>query len=177
MKIEILVLTIILTAGLTAGDTPDNITLEMEFKPDSAVYVDGTEVSTGSPISSFDFPYIVSDQPTGIVGLSGVEEIRYDGSPEKFSVTQTGSRFLVPFTQGGYQTVEAEGDDILDGSFLQGIEPSFSFFQPEIPFVRVSYMFEYSIANYSGSKDGIDTVTVRNKLNGKNKTELSIQAE
>lgn len=177
MKAEILILSIILLTGLTVADSPDNITLELEFNPEGDVYVDGTSVSTPFQDTSPTFPYIVSAQPLGIVGLSGVQRIEYEGSPEKFSVTQTGGEFLIPFTQGGYQTVEAEEDDILGGTFLQGLEPSFSFFQRESPVVRASYLFEYPIANYSGSKDGIDTITVRNKLNGMNKTELSIQAE
>lgn len=181
MKAKILTLSIILVTGFTAADTPDNITLEIEFNPNSAIYMDGSSVNTEGSESLFSpisYPYIVSEQPVGIVGLSGVEKITYtNDTPEKFSVTQTGSEFLVPFTQGGYQTVEAEEDDILGGTFLQGLEPSFSFFQPESPVVRASYLFEYSISNYTGSEDGIDTITVRNKLNGMNKTELTIQAE
>lgn len=183
MKTKILIVTMIMLTGLTAADSPDNITVELEFNPDSSVYVDGTEVDTDTSQTFFslNYPYIVSEQPAGIVGLSGVQKIKYTNStassPEKFTVTQTGNEFLLPFTQGGQQTVEAEEDEILNGNFLDGLEPSFSFFEPEIPYVKVSYLFQHSIEEYTGSKDGIDTVTIRNMLNGKNKTELSIQAE
>ncbi len=164
----------------TDVEQPDNITLEFRLDADR-VFVDDQEVG-GSDYSAslFEYPYIVSGQPAGIVSYAPALGIEYrNRSRDVFRVTQKQAQghFILPFTGGGYQTVEEEEDSILERGFLDILTPSFAYFKPKNPVIRVIYQFQHPIVEFRGTEQGIDSIAVQNKINKQNNTELIIKAD
>lgn len=118
----------------------ESITLEMSLADGNDVYVDdepaGEQLYTADEL---DYPYIVTDEPVGIVSYSSLRSIEYSSNGDKdvFRVTQNGGRFLLPNTKESYSDIENEEETIMNREFLQDLRPSFSFFQPETPTIRV----------------------------------------
>jgi hypothetical protein len=118
----------------------ESITLEMSLADGNDVYVDDeTAVEQLYTASDLDYPYIVTDDPAGIVGYSSLRSIEYSSTANRdiFRVTQNGGRFIVPNTMESYSDIEDEEETITNREFLQQLRPSFSFFQPETPTIRV----------------------------------------
>lgn len=184
MKLETLLLCLVVLAAAGAAKTPDpdtppdNITLELRLDA-GKIYSDGSEITSSSyATSSFDYPYIVSGQPIGLVSYSDALKLSYQNSSyDTFKITQSAGKFLMPFTSNGYQTVEDRQDEVEKRELLNIPNPSFRFSLPENRFVKVSYVFQHTIDSFQGTQTDIEELTVRNKLNGKKDVELVIQAD
>jgi hypothetical protein len=175
MRYLLLLTAITLMTGLSAGATPDNVSIELTLDSDQA-HIDGASVASDTTRTSFDYPYIVSDQPLGIVSYSEALAVEYSsGSPDSFKITQRGGTFLIPFTSGGYESIEDEEQDVSNRNLLANIKPSFNFFEPSTPVVNVIYVFEHAISSFEGDRTDIDELSIRNTINNKNYTELKLR--
>ena len=175
-KISFILLLIIFTGS---GAAVDNITLEMSFSP-SNVIIDGQTVSGTTTVTDFDNPFISSDQPVGLIGYTNnAIELRYVESPrERFEIVSSGQSadFLVPFTQGGYESLTDRENEIADNTFLNLLPPSFAFEQID-PLTSVIYDFPYPVTNIVGPQTGIETVIIRNRLDSDNETQFVLRTE
>lgn len=128
-KCLVFLLIILVSINLTLAKNPENVTnvtLELELKDPGEVYIDGKKAVEGEYID-LEFPYIVSEQPIGIISPNNFKSIEYfRDSSDTFSVIQESSSFLVPHSSNGYQTIENREDKIKSQKFLKNIEPSFS---------------------------------------------------
>lgn len=144
----------------------ENVSLQLDIDA-SQTFIDGAEVTEGV-YTDLDYPYIVSEQPAGIVSYAETNKINYSSTSgvENYSINQqTPGSFLLPYTIGGADELESERRAIKRGTFLSQIEPSFSFFKKSTPKVRVAYSFPYSVESSFGTVQGGSKIIVRNKLN------------
>ncbi len=174
----ILITALFLAAPVATAVQPDNVTLKLRLEADK-VFVDGSEVKTDSyTVTGPDFPYIASEQNPGIVGRGSSPSISYRNlSRDVFSVTSRKGSFLVPFTHGGYRSIERREKPVKDRTFLSQVEPSFGFHIPDEPVVRASYRFQQKISGFQGNASSIEKLTVQNRPNGENFTELKLESE
>lgn len=147
------------------GGTVNTVTLSMEFDAGS-VYVDGQAASEGTYSGgNLNYPYIVSDDPAGIVSYGNPVSIEYgtDGPNETFTVTQEGGSFILPNTEGGYDNVENREESILQKTFLEQLSPSFAFLIPDTPEVRVIYDPDINITGFDREQRGRVDLYVRHR--------------
>ncbi|MBY6293925.1 hypothetical protein GLU60_00880 [Nanohaloarchaea archaeon H01] len=119
----------------------ETVTVEMKFDADR-VYIDGEEAEERSYSSDeLDYPYIVSDQPAGIVSYNDVRTVNYttDGTTDVMKITQEEGSFLIPNTKGSYTELEDQQEAVLDRDLLTQFNPSFAFTAPEQPTIKVIY--------------------------------------
>lgn len=158
-------------------DSPQNVTVKLSGLSGS-IYADDASISSGASLSPpVGFPYIVSDQPTGIVSYGNFLKLSRV-STGKVSITQkadSGS-FLIPFTQNGYQEVEDEENQVVDREFLGSVSSSFGFGTADDPTVKVRFESPYSLKGFSDTLvSGTYELKIKNKgLDGENLT-ISIQ--
>lgn len=123
---------------------PENVTVSVDFNLSSQdqVYFDDTQIGENE-FSFAEFPYMVSQSTSHVSGLVTSEflygrrtlaqknslEIRKDSSD---------ASFLFPLTRGNYETIERHQQRILQGTFLNQLQPSFAFYIPEEATVRAS---------------------------------------
>lgn len=153
----------------------NTMTLKLEIES-SDVYIDGetAEERTYSPIE-LEYPYIVSDRPAGIVSYGDLKNITYtENSRNVLSVTQRDGSFLLPFTRGGTESIDRRQEDITSRTFLQEYDPSFGFFIPDNPVIKVIYDFGYGTEGFTETQTNRIDLAVRNKFNDSDKTELLI---
>jgi len=181
VKRIILTLLILFFTFSASADTPENVTLELRLDA-GEVYVDGDgdkkqdgqQFITETP----DYPYVVTNDPLGIVSYSEALRVSYDNistTEDKFSIVQTNGEFLLPFTESGYGVIEDREEEVKNRELLNLLNPSFSFPISTTQVVKVSYLFEYEIDSYQGRQENIRELTVRNKINGQKNIELTLR--
>lgn len=148
------------------GGSVDTVTLKMELDA-SDTYIDGEQASAGIySASDLDYPYIVNDEPAGLVSYGDTVSINYStaGDRETFSMTQRGDgSFLIPNTEGGYESVERREELVNNREFLQQLSPNFAFRIPENPFVRVIYDPDINITGFEREESGSVELYVRHR--------------
>ena len=154
-------------------ENPENITLGLSGLS-SPIYADDTEISTGQSFTPpIGFPYIVSDQPAGIISRGSFRKISRPSS-DTVSITQETSTggFLIPFTSGGYEEVEGKESQVLNGEFLSSNSPNFGFIETDKPTLKVVYEPGQSIEGFSDTLGtGTNSFTISNLgLQGQNLT-------
>lgn len=130
-------------------EPPENVTVSISGLSGN-VYADGSSINAGESISPpAAYPYIVSDQPVGIVSYGGFQRLSRVSS-DTVSVTQeagSGS-YLLPFSREGYEEIEDEQTQINDRTFLNSVSPNFGFSSVEIPTVKVAYSPDQPIRGF-----------------------------
>lgn len=154
--------------------SPKNITLSISGLENN-FYADGSQINTGEELTPpIDFPYISDDQPRGIVAYGEVIQIS-KVSTDTASMTldsNTGS-FLLPFTEGGYQEIEDERDEIIERNFLNMVSPNFGFEILNDPEVKIAYNSNRSLEGFS-DRIGVNYNDLRIKNLGLRGNELKI---
>lgn len=155
---------------------PENTTIKLEL--DAAnVYIDDSEAEERAytPLE-LSYPYIVSDQPVGLVSFGKLVSLSYEtrGSTDIFRMTQSlgSTSVLLPFTGDGYSDVEDDEEAVIDRSFLDDYGPSFGFSSLETPFVRVRATFDHSVEGFDNVEYGQTSLSIRNKVNNNESTEI-----
>lgn len=177
MKKTILILGLILVP-FTAADpeNPDNITLELKFNPDSVFVDDETAAQKTYTPAELEYPYIVSDQPLGIVSNSPIESLTYTKATEDiFLVTQRQGSFLLPFTQGGKKSIERREEEVVSREFLNLYNPGFGFETSTKPEVQVRYEFDEKVYGFNRTARGRIVLGVRNRINNHDKLEFELE--
>jgi len=161
-KMNKLVLSVfILFAVSSASAQVENVTLEMELDA-AQVYVDG-EAAEEKTYTDLDFPYIVSDQPIGIVSFGDFLKLEYaDGSTDKFSMTQNRGSFILLNTVGGYTEIEGKKAEIQLGDFPTLVKPSFGFAGSEKALVKVSLKPRIDIVSELRLSPGDHQIVIKN---------------
>lgn len=156
-----------------AKKVPENVTVSLSGLS-SPVYADGSEISSGSSITPpINYPYIVDNQPKGMIGYGQVLRISRTSS-DTVSITQgrDSGGFLLPLTDGGRAEIEDEEEQIVNREFLNSISASFSFARAVEPTVKVFYTAPHSVNGFD-SPLGTGTNNLRLKnlgLQGQNLT-------
>jgi len=153
----------------------NSITLDMSIDS-TDIYVDGESADerTYNPVE-LEYPYITSDRPAGIVSYGELESIEYsEDTGGNLRVTQNGGSFLLPFTEGGTDSIEAREGMVNDRTFLDQLNPSFAFFIPETPNAGVIYDFNYTAEGFNNPQTGRVELAVRNKFTDSDEAELLI---
>lgn len=116
-------------------------------------YSNGSKIETGASITSpINYPYIVDDQPKGLVGYGDVIRIsKTSFNTAKMTQKTDSGSFLVPFTKGGNQEILDEQEEILDRIFLNTVSPSFGFISVDEPELKVAYSPNRSLEGFSDS--------------------------
>ncbi|MFB6214227.1 MAG: hypothetical protein ABEJ07_06755 [Candidatus Nanohaloarchaea archaeon] len=152
---------------------PENVTLQMKMDA-SNVYVSGdpAQEKTYNPLE-LDYPYIASDQTTGIVSYGSLVSLEYEQkSRDVFRVTQDSGSFLIPNTGGGYQEIEDDQEQVVNRRFLNLLEPSFHYTIPEKPVVKVYMDMEDPVKGFTGTETGSIEIAVRNTLDNETLVEF-----
>lgn len=139
------------------GMTVENVTLEMEGVSGD-IYADGETINSGQFLyPPLEFPYIVNEEPLGIVSYGRTLKLSRPFS-DTVSITQEAdsANFLLPFTSGGYEKVERQQNLIMDREFMQITSPGFRYDVSGDPLIRLVYTprvdvegFEDRIVNYN----------------------------
>lgn len=178
MKKEFLI-AISVFALIPGAISVDNVTVELAFNP-SEVIIDGSTVTAPATVNDFENPFISSDDPTGLVGYSSAEELRYrdDARSERIEIVQSGSsgEFLIPHTEGGYSALLNREQEIEDRSILNLRPPTFAFEQIDSS-VSVIYSFAYPVTEITGPQSGLETIVIRNRLDSDNETQFVLRTE
>lgn len=162
-------------------ELPGNVSFELSFEPESEVYIDGepAEERIYTPIE-MAYPYIVSDQPLGLVSYGSLRELEYrEGTPEDtFRVTQEAgsSSVLLPSTSSGYGEVEDDEDEVVDRSFLDQNMANFGFSSSGTPLVKVRRKFDYTVTGFEDVESGSVEISVRNRVNNNQTVELLLNS-
>jgi len=116
-------------------------------------YSNGSKIEIGTSIKPpINYPYIVDNQPKGLVGHGEVTQISKTSSDTAKMTQKTDSgSFLVPFTKGGYQEIEDEREAVLDRTFLNTVSPNFGFRIVDKPELKVAYSSNRSLEGFSES--------------------------
>lgn len=151
----------------------ENVTLNLELESPEA-FADGKRY-TGSFVSTdFSSAYVVNGEPSGIIGFSLPLKISYtQGSPDRFSVTQSRGDFILTSTKGGPEALVPHLDSLGSG-FLNELSPSFGFPQETDRYVEASYTFPFNVTEFEGPSD-FNEIVLRNRFNSDNSTELRIR--
>jgi len=121
---------------------PKNVTLEMEFNLTSSdtVIADGDEIGD-EEIFLAEFPYIVSEGAGYVSGIVADDMIRMErriGQENTLVMERSEGEFILPFTSGGSEDIEDRQDSILDSDLISQVSPSFGFYIPEEPKLKVT---------------------------------------
>ncbi|MFT4892332.1 MAG: hypothetical protein ACI8Z7_000099 [Candidatus Nanohaloarchaea archaeon] len=143
----------------------ETVTLEMTLDSEGQIYSDGQPVSEGYYTEDAEFPYIVTDQPAGIVSYGSWNSINYtsQGSKDVLRVEQSEGGFLIPNTKEDYTAIESREDLVENQNFLQQVSPSFGFPQPEDPTVRVILDPEVKVDGFNRSLQGSISLYARHR--------------
>ncbi len=127
--------------------SPENVTLELNGVS-GTTYASQQEITTGEELyPPVEFPYIVSEQPLGIVNYGDFLKLSRPTS-DTVSMTSAGqSSFLVPFSDGGQTEIEKRQKEINERVLIEQIEPSFGEPLQSMPLVRVIYRPNLTIGN------------------------------
>lgn len=144
---------------------PQNITLSMEFNLTSSdtVYADDQEVLEERSYRLAEYPYIVSEgggAVSGIVSSSMVRLERGLGSRNRLVMENREGSFIVPFTEGGHDTIEDDQEKVLDETFMDQLEPSFSYFVPEQPLLRSVLASSVNVTSDLSIQEGTHTLEI-----------------
>lgn len=127
-----------------AYETPDNVTLKLDFNLSSSdkVYFDNQKVNGEQSFQPpAEFPYIVAESSSYIAGIVSPEFLsaqRSMNSNNSLSLTRSGdSGFILPFTSGDRSDIEDQQQEILGKEFLNSVSPNFGFGEIETPMVKV----------------------------------------
>lgn len=157
--------------------SPDNMTITLSGLSDP-VYSDGAVLNPGDSITPpIDYPYIVDDQPKGLVGYGQILQLSRPSSSEG-SITQmvdTGG-VLIPFTKGGEDEIRDEEELITEKQFLNTISPNFGFANKDEPTVKVQYKPSYNLNGFNG-QIGSGNNKLRFENEGLQEQELLINIE
>lgn len=158
---------------------PENVSLSMKFNLSGSdeVYFDDEHRESEFNYSGLaDFPYIVSTSGThtaGIVSTSFrlVERRLEDKNILTMKKEADDASFFVPFTEGGYESIEDSQQEFLESGFLNTVDPSFNYQSGTNTVVRAMIDTEIDIrSNLSISrgnfqvkieKTGEDQVTIQ----------------
>lgn len=141
---------------------PENITLEMEFNLSSSddVYFDDKQIGEGE-FRLAEYPYIVSEDGQTTAGIVAPGMIRVErklNDRNRLVMERSTGTFLVPFTRGDHENIEDDQEKVLEGTFLEQLEPSFSFFTPEEATVRT--ILDSNVTIHSSLSIGQGTYTL-----------------
>lgn len=167
-----------LSNQLCASDrSVETVSLKMDLPSDTNVYMDGNSVSEGTySASEIDYPYIVSNQPSGIVSFGELESISYSETATEniLEVKQTEGSFLLPNTRGGYTEIEDEEEDVKSRSFLERVNPSFAYAPVEAPAVRVIYKPNVKVEGFEGRVEPPVEIYSHHKINSGSEPEVEL---
>ncbi len=154
--------------GYRAG--PENVSVSMTFNLSSSdeVYFDDSQRGEFNYQGLAEYPYLVStdgDTVAGIVASSYLEAERSLDRKNTLRLKRRSERaeFIIPFTQGDSSSIEDDEDEILSGNFLNLLQPSFSFFIPETPTVRVLLKQDIDIESTLSIGRGTYTIKITNE--------------
>jgi hypothetical protein len=154
----------------------DTVTLEMRLPGNNQVYSDGQQVNSGYYTESAEYPYLVTDDPAGIISYGEFKSLNYTrkNSRDVLRVEQSGSRFIVPNTGGGYSTIESKENTVSNSNLLQQLSPSFLFPQPETPTVRVILDPEVKLEGFDQDLTGSVELYARHRADNTPETSVKI---
>jgi len=123
---------------------PENVSVSMKFNLSNSdeIYFDGEQENSEFTYSGLsEFPYIVSTSGSHTAGIVAKEFKQVEWSLENKNVLRMqrntdNPSFFIPFTEGGYENIESSQSELMDGEFLNQLDPSFSFFSPTQGAVR-----------------------------------------
>ena len=124
---------------------PSNISYSLDFNlsnSDEVYFDDEQKTSEFTKSTLAEFPYLVSVSSQHIAGLvanSYVEASREIDGTNKLTLKREAGKngVIIPLTPGDTDTIEDKQGVILDNRFLNQLYPSFNFFTPSTPVVRV----------------------------------------
>lgn len=158
---------------------PENVSIKLEFDA-GKTYIDNTkaEEKTYNPIE-LAYPYIISDQPAGIVSygeLLQMEYINKSASSKVFKTTQStdSSSVLLPFTKGGYKEIEDEENMVTDRTFLNKVSSSFSYSMGGESTVKVRKIFQETVEGFEDTETNYIELSIRNKVNNNDSVEIVV---
>lgn len=142
---------------------------------EGAFYSNGSEIEVGTSINSpINYPYIVDDQPKGLVGYGEVIKISKTSSDTaKMTQRADSGSFLIPFTKGGYQEIVDEREAILEKTFLNTVSPNFGYGIVDEPELNVAYSPNRSLEGFNESI-GVNYNNLRIRNSGLQGDELKI---
>lgn len=167
---------VLMISPVQADGDPDNYTLELGLDA-SNVYVSGSETGENTfQAGELEFPYIISGQPAGIVSYGEPVQLEYENSSRDiFRVTQESGGFLVPNTLGSYKDIEKKQSQVASNSLLHEKDPSFTFYTPDNPVIKVILATDFATEGFSGIERGVIEMTVRKTSRPGNRTVIKLQ--
>lgn len=126
-----------------------NVSISLSGLEDT-FYSNGSQIEIGDSVTPpIDYPYIIDDQPKGLVGHGEVTKIsRISSETVKMTQRADSGGFLIPFTKGGYQEILDEQEEILDRTFLNTVSPNFGLGLVKEPELKVAYSSNRSLKGF-----------------------------
>lgn len=156
----------------------DTVTVEMQLPGTGDVYSDGEQISEGTyTAQELEYPYLVTNEPSGIVSYGDLESITYstEGSRTVFRVTQSSGQFIIPNTLESYIEIEDRQESIVNRNFLEQLEPSFYYPQPESPTVKVIMESNVTMSGFDQELRG--PIELQARYRADNSTETVVELE
>lgn len=155
--------------------SPDNVTVSVDFNLSSSdtVYFDGNQLSGSQKVlPPAEFPYLVSEDSNNVAGLvtGGFQLAERDlGSKNTLSIKrkQNSASYYFPFTSGDHQTIQRRRQLVLDNQLMNRLKPSFGFFMPTTPTIKVALQPGTTIDSNISIGSGTHEITIRKTGNNK----------
>lgn len=124
---------------------PSNVSYSLDFNLSSSdeIYFDDEQKTSEFTTSALaEFPYIISSSSQHIAGLvanSYVQASRELDTTNKLTLKREAGNngVIIPLTTGNHEVIEDKQGQIVENSFLNQLYPSFNYFAPSTPVVRV----------------------------------------
>ncbi len=147
---------------------PENVTVELSGLSGDDFYVDDHEETVEPREESWrllEYPYVVAEENNHVTGLVSQGDFVKLSHPDEtvMSMTVSEGSILVPHTEGGVENIERRQDMVLDNVFLRQLSPSFAFFIPDQPTVRVVLQPDQEVEGFSSVLRRDITIGVSNE--------------
>ena len=125
--------------GFLRSFSPDSVQIRLSLPSGNQVRSDAESLTPGEDKTSFDYPYIASSDGSTVSGLvarsanttirrvkNGQNTLVLTATRQDASATFSPSVFL-PFTRGGFDSLEARDEAVVEGDLLSRRNPTFGF--------------------------------------------------
>lgn len=144
--------------GLLDGFTPNSVEIQLSLPTNNEVRSDDEPLDPDEDKTSFEYPYIASSDGSRVSALvsrsadttalrqtSGQNTLVLSESPAADSLLDTSSStsVLVPFTRGGFSSVEQREEVVTNGRLLETWDPAFGFRLSRDSSARSNYYTTY----------------------------------
>lgn len=148
-------------------EAPNDVSVTLSFESEQQnVYFDGSEVDGSQSFSIAEYPYLISEDGGTVQGLVASDfqsaQRSVNGHDEFMMSRERGSAtFFIPFTEGDRNDIENREEAVLNNEFLTLLDPSFGFFIPDTPKIKIALKPNTNVDSQLDISSGSYTLVVR----------------